>query len=58
MSIRSYEREILEELKEVTGNRKLRIKDMMEWRTSEVKPHDGEMVFHLRKNSVWVAIKK
>jgi len=33
-------------------NRKLRVKDMMEWRTSKFEPHEGETVAYLPLNEV------
>ena len=57
MSMQSLEREILREAKEVTGNKKLRMKDIMEWSTGEVKPQEGEKLFHLPKLAINIAIK-
>ena len=55
MSMNSFERSILGELKMATGNRKLKEKDLLEWRTSKIEPQDGEIVIHLPLNGVWVA---
>lgn len=56
MSMTAFERQILSELKIVTGNNKLREKDMLEWRTSEIKPRDGEKIIKLPRAGVVVAI--
>ena len=58
MSMRTLEKAIIEELKEVTGNKKLRLKDMMEWSTGEIKPHEGEKVYRCPNIGVNVAIKE
>jgi len=58
MSIQSLERAILIEAKEVTRNKKLRMKDIMEWSTGEVKPESGEEIFHLPDMNVNIAVIK
>ena len=58
MSMQSLERVILAEAKEVTGIKKLRMKDIMKWSTGEVKPEDGEQIFRLPRMGVNIAIKK
>ena len=58
MSMQSLKRAILAEAKEVTGNKKLRMKDIMEWSTGTVKPEEGEIVHHLPSIGVNIAIKK
>lgn len=58
MSLRSFESSLASEARVVFNNRKLRVKDLMEWRMTEVKPHDDEVVAYLPLNGVWVAIKK
>jgi hypothetical protein len=55
--MRDLESEILAELKAVAKNNKLRIKDMLEWTTGEIKPHEGEVVYNLPKLGINVAIK-
>lgn len=55
MSMNTFERLILGELKLATGNRKLKEKDLLEWRTSAIKQRDGEVVVYLPLNGVWVA---
>jgi hypothetical protein len=46
------------ELRTVAKNPKLRLKDLLEWSTSEVSPHEGETVVYLPVLKVWCAIKK
>lgn len=57
MSMRELEAGILSELKRVAGNSKLRLKDMMEWSTGEVKAHEGETRLFLPSNRVFVCVK-
>ena len=57
MGMKQLEAAILNELKQVTGNGKLRQKDIMEWSTSELKPHDGETIYRLPVLSINVAVK-
>jgi len=56
MSRRQLEAEILYELKETSGKRKLRQKDIMEWNTRPIEPRDGETVFWLPIVGVYVAV--
>ena len=58
MSMRDFEREILAEAKSVTGNKKLRMKDILEWTTGEIKPRDDEKIIRLPTALVGIAIKK
>lgn len=55
MSVASFERELLYEARLVLRNPKARLKDMMEWNTKEIKPHDGEVVVRLEQSNVWAA---
>jgi len=57
MGIRDLERAILAEAKNVTGNKKLRMKDIMEWSTGKVKIADGETLYRLPKSGVNIAVK-
>ena len=57
MGIRELEAGILRELRVVTGLPKLRQKDIMEWRTSEIEPQGGEVLAHLPELKIWVAYK-
>lgn len=47
MSMRSPESAILAELREVAGKRSIRLKDIMEWSTGNVKTEVGETHFFL-----------
>lgn len=58
MGMRQLESAILAEAKIVTGNKKLKMKDIMEWSTSEVKPQQGEKLYRLPKMGVNIAIKE
>ena len=57
MSMRTLETAILAEAKKVTGNKKLQMKDIMEWRTSEVKAQEGETLYRLPELGVNIAVK-
>lgn len=56
--MQSLEREILTEAKEVTGNKKLRMKDIMEWSTGEIVAQPGEKLYKLPGIGVNIAIKE
>lgn len=47
MSIRTLEREILQEAREVLKNPKLKMKDILEWRAGNAQARPGEIVFRL-----------
>jgi len=55
------DRAILDELKTVSGNKKIRNKDIMEWSTSEEvvkkKLQEGEKYYHLPSLGIHVAVK-
>ena len=55
--MKQLEAAVLAELREVTGHRKLRQKDIMEWSTGDVKPGDGETLVFLPALKVHVAYK-
>lgn len=57
MGMKQLEAAVLAEAKEVTGNKKLRMKDIMEWSTSEVKAQEGEKLYRLPKLGVDIAVK-
>lgn len=57
MGIRQLEAAILAEAKQVTGNKKLRQKDIMEWSSGPIKPHEGETIFQLPTTGVYISIK-
>jgi len=62
MGLSDLDRMILNEAREVTGNPKLRNKDIMEWVTatsvSDVKPHEGEKAYFLPKLRVAICVKE
>lgn len=55
--VRQLEAEILKEAKVVTGNKKLRQKDILEWSTGEVKAEEGETLYHLPELNINIAVK-
>lgn len=57
MGMRALEAAILRELKTVSGNNKLRQKDIMEWSTGEIKQQDGETLYFLPVLGVNVSVK-
>jgi hypothetical protein len=57
MSFATLERAVLAELKQVAKNNKLRLKDIMEWSTGEVKAQEGETLYFLPDLKVWCAVK-
>ncbi len=56
MGMTTFEKQILTALKIETGNRKLKERDMLEWRTSPIKAQEGERVVHLKSLGVYVAL--
>lgn len=56
MSMTAFERRILSELKIVTGNNKLREKDMLDWRIGNFAPQAGEKIVKLPRAGVVVVI--
>jgi hypothetical protein len=58
MSLRSFETLILAAAKITLNNPKLRLKDIAEWSTGEVKPHEGEIVIALTEPRVNIAVLK
>jgi len=57
MSMRTLENAILIELKKVSGNNKLRLKDIMEWSTGKVEAREDEKSYFLPELKVNVAVK-
>ena len=55
---RQFDREIMEELKTVSKNKKLKPKHIMEWNTNEqrVEVRNGEQKYHLSKCGIWVVV--
>lgn len=56
MGIRQLESAILAEAKTVIGNKKLRMKDIMEWSSGEIKPEPGEKLYRLPKMGVNISV--
>ena len=57
MSMKELEAEILAELRVVAKNNKIRLKDIMEWSTGEVKAQEGETLFFLPILRIYCAVK-
>lgn len=57
MSMATLERAILAGAKTVFNNPKLRLKDIQEWSSGEIKPHDGEVSVRVPDPGVYVAVK-
>ena len=58
MSMKTLERDILAEAKIVTGNKKLRMKDILEWSTGPLKKLPGEKNYMLPALKVNIAVKE
>ena len=58
MSIATLERAVVAGAREVLNNPKLRVKDLLEWSTSKVQPHDGEVVIFVPDLGTWAAFPK
>jgi len=58
MSLQTLERDIVAEIRIVTKNSKFRVKDLMEWKSAEITPQDGEKVVFLPGMRLWAAFKK
>ena len=59
MTMRDLEKVILQEARTVTGNPKLRDKDIMEWRSGRdsIKSEPGEKLFYLPGIGVTIAVR-
>lgn len=57
MSMRTLESSICSELRQIVKNRSLRVKDMVEWSTGQIKAQDGEVVIFVPLYVVWVCIR-
>ncbi len=57
MGMRDLEQRILAEAKIVTGNKKLRMKDIMEWSSGDIDHRPEEKQYHLPNMGVNIAIK-
>lgn len=58
MSLRSLESAILANARHLFVNGRLRLKDIMEWSSGEIKPQAGEVTERLPEIGAWVTIKK
>jgi len=60
MGLSAIDKAILEEAREVTGNPKLRNKDIVEWCCGKdaVKAQEGEKAYYLPKLHVSIAVKE
>lgn len=58
MSMKSLEKAILVEARKITGNKKLKMKDIMEWSTGEVKEFPGEVQYLLPVLSINILVKE
>ena len=56
MSQRSLEISITNEASKHFNNPKLRLQDLMEWSSAEIKPQEKEVTAFLPEHRVWVAI--
>jgi len=60
MALDGFERRVLAELRRVTGRKKLREKDLLEWSSSQAKVADGlragEVMVELPNLAVFAAI--
>jgi hypothetical protein len=56
--MRSLESAVLAEARTVFKNRKLRLLDIMEWTTGDLKPKDGEVITVLPMLKITVAIQR
>jgi hypothetical protein len=55
MSLRDIEMAIVREAREVLLNEKLRLKDLMEWRSAEFTPKEGETYVFLPSLHIWAS---
>ena len=58
MGMRVVERAILSKVREVFNNSKLKLADIQEWSTEEVKTMDDEVTVYLPTIGVHVSVKK
>lgn len=52
-----FDAAILEELRKVEGNSNIKNKQLTEWTTGDIKPHEGEKVVKLPSLGINVAYK-
>ena len=58
MSFNSLEKAVLQELRGVTNNPKLKIKNIMEWSTGYVNAQEGEILIQLPSLKINVVYKE
>ena len=58
MGMRTLEAEILLEAKKVTGKKKLRQKDIVEWSSGDVTVEEGEKHYFLPELRINIAVKE
>lgn len=58
MGFRQLESAIAAETREIFCNRKIRLKDIMEWSTGVIDQQEGEVVEYMPRHKVLVAIKQ
>ena len=57
MGMKTFEKMILNEARNVTGKFELKMKDIMEWSTGDIKPQLGESLHRLPNVGVNICIK-
>jgi hypothetical protein len=57
MSVATLERAVLAGAKIILNNPKLKMRDIMEWSTGDIEPHEGEIVVRVPDPGVNVAVK-
>jgi hypothetical protein len=58
MSRRTLEAEILKEARIVTGNKKLKQNDIMEWCTTKCESVEGEIPYFLPTLRIYITVKR
>lgn len=56
--MKQLESAILAEARTITNNKKLKMKDIMEWSTGDIVPHPGEKLYRLPEMNVNIAVKE
>lgn len=56
MSMFTLESAILQELRQITGKRSLRRKDIMEWSTGKVDVVEGETIIFIPKYGIYASV--
>lgn len=56
MSMKSLEAAILNELRHMVDKRSIRQKDIQEWSTGKIDPHEGETYYYLPRVGVHVCV--